>query len=321
MNHAFRALLRTPGFTIVALLTLALGIGVNTAMFTVVNTLLFQPAPYPASEQLVRVHRTNAQGDAWPHSLPDLRDLGMQGQAFASVTPYQWWTFSLAEPGQPAQVLNGVVAGANLFTTLGIEPALGRAFTAAEQQAGRDNVAVISDAFWHRQFAADPGIVGRSLRIGGELVTIIGVMPPQADYPLFWGPVDVWRPLPLSEGWREDRSVPWLHSIARLKPGVSQAEAQTEASVVAARLALQYPDTNTGKGLRLVPLVGSEVNVVHRQLMWLTLGLAGFVLLIACANLANLLAVRAAARHRELVIRAAIGGTRSRLVLQVLTQT
>ena len=320
LRHALRSLLKSPGFTAVALLTLTLGIGVNTAMFTVVNTLLFQPAPYPASEQLVRVHRTNAQGDAWPHSLPDLRDLGTQGRTFASVTPYQWWTFSLAEPGQPAEVLNGVVAGANLFTTLGVEPALGRAFTAEEQQAGRDTVVVISDGFWRRKFGADPGIVGRSLRIGGELVTVIGVMPARADYPLFWGPIDAWRPLPLAEGWREDRSVPWLQGIARLKPGVSRTEAQSEASVIASRLALQYPGTNAGKGVRLVPLVGSEVNPVHRRLIWLTLGLAGFVLLIACANLANLQLARSAGRARDFAIRAALGASRPQLIRKLLAE-
>src|SRR5882757_5211492 len=117
LRFALRSLIRTPAFTLVALLTLALGIGVNTAMFTVVNTLLFQPAPYPESAQLVRVYRTNAQGEGWPHSLPDLRDLGTQSQTFASVTPYQWWSFSLDEPGQPAELLNGVVASANLFQT------------------------------------------------------------------------------------------------------------------------------------------------------------------------------------------------------------
>jgi len=320
MKHALRSLLRSPGFTAVALLTLTLGIGVNTAMFTIVNTLLFQPAPYPDSEQLVRVHRTNAQGDAWPHSLPDLRDLDTQGRTFVSVTPYQWWTFSLAEPSQPAQVLNGVVAGANLFTTLGVQPAHGRAFTAEEQQAGRDTVAVISDAFWRRKFAADPNIVGRSLRIGGELITVIGVMPPEADYPLFWGQIDVWRPLPLSDGWREDRSVPWLQAIARIKPGVSRAEAQAEADVVAARLALQYPSSNTGQGLRLVSLVGSEVDVVHRRLIWLTLGLTGFVLLIACANLANLQLARSAGRARDFAIRAALGASRPQLIRKLLAE-
>lgn len=320
LRHALRSLLKSPGFTTVALLTLTLGIGVNTAMFTFANTLLFQAAPYPESGQLVRVYRTNAQGDAWPHSLPDLRDLGEQGKSFASVTPYQWWTFSLAEPGQPAEVLNGVVAGANLFTTLGLEPALGRAFTAEEQQAGRDTVAVLSDAFWRRKFGADPGIIGRSLRIGGELVTVIGVMPARADYPLFWGPIDLWRPLPLAEGWREDRSVPWLQAIARLRPDVSPAAAQNESTVIAGRLALQYAGTNTGKGLRLAPLVGSEVDVVHRRLIWLTLGLAGFVLLIACANLANLQLARSAGRARDFAIRTALGASRPQLMRKLLAE-
>jgi putative ABC transport system permease protein len=320
LRFAVRSLVKSPGFTIVALLTLTLGIGVNTAMFTVVNTLLFQPAPYPNSAQMVRVYRTNTQGDAWPHSLPDLRDLGMQGLTFTSVTPYQWWTFSLAEPGQPAEVLAGVVASANIFETLGMVPALGRGFTAAEQQAGRDTVAVLSDAFWRRKFGADPAILGRTLRIGGENVTIIGVMPARADYPMFWGQLDVWRPLPLAEGWREDRGTPWLQAVARIRPGISRTEAQVEASGIAGRLALQYPGTNTGKGLRLVPLVGSEVEVVHRRLIWLTLGLAGFVLLIACANLGNLQLARSAGRARDFAIRTALGASRPQLMRKVLAE-
>ena len=320
LKSALRSLSKSPGFTVVALLTLTLGIGVNTAMFTVVNTLLFQPAPYPGSAQLVRVFRTNAQGEGWPHSLPDLRDLGTQGKTFASVTPYQWLSFSLAAPGQPAELLNGVVAGANLFQTLGLSPALGRGFTPEEQLAGRDTVAVLSDACWRRKFAADPGIIGRTLRIGGESVTVIGVMPASADYPMFWGPVDVWRPLPLAQDWREKRDVPWLQAIARLKPGVSRAEAQAEASGVAGRLALQFPATNAGKGVRLVPLVGSEVNDVHRRLVWLTLGLAGFVLLIACANLGNLQLARNAGRARDFAIRVALGASRPQLMRKLLVE-
>jgi predicted permease len=320
VRHALRTLAKTPGFTVVALLTLALGIGVNTAMFTVVNTLLFQPAPYPESAQLVRIHQTNAQGEGWPHSLPDLRDLGTESTTFASVTPYQWWSFSLAEPGQPAELLNGVVAAANLFQTLGMQPALGRAFTREEQQAGRDTVVVLSDAFWRRKFAADPAILGRTLRIGGESVTVIGVMPAAADYPAFWGPIDAWRPLPLAAGWRESRDVPWLQAIARLNPGVTRAQAQAEASGIARRLALQFPATNGGKGVRLVPFVGSEVNDVHRRLIWLTLGLAGFVLLIACANLGNLQLARSAGRARDFAIRAALGASRPRLIRQLLLE-
>jgi len=320
LRFALRSLVKTPGFTLVALLTLTLGIGVNTAMFTVVNTLLFQPAPYPDSAQLVRVYRTSAQGEGWPHSLPDLRDLGAQNRNFISVTPYQWWSFSFAEPGQPAELLNGVVAGANLFQTLGLQPALGRGFTPEEQQPGRDNVVVLSDACWRRKFAADPGIVGRTLRIGGESVTVIGVMPGKADYPAFWGPIDVWRPLPTGQDWHEKRDVAWLQAVARLKPGVSRSAAQAEASGIASRLALQFPATNSGKGLRLVPLVGSEINDVHRRVIWLTLGLAGFVLLIACANLGNLQLARSAGRARDFAIRVALGASRPQLMRKLLVE-
>jgi predicted permease len=312
--------MKSPGYTGIALLTLALGIGVNTAIFGVINTVLLRPAPYPDAGQLVRVFRTSAQSQTWPHSLPNLRDVQAGARSFASSTAFQWWTYSLAEPGQPAEQLYGVTASADLFSTLGVQPVLGRGFIAEEQQPGKDRVAVLSHECWQQRFGSDPQIIGRTLRLDGESVTVIGVMPESFSYPLFWGRLDVLRPLRLLSDWREDRGTNWLNAIARLKAGVSLEQAGSELSGIAARLAREFPANNAGIGLRLVPLHQSATEAVGRNVSWLTLGLAGFVLLIACVNLANLELARFAASARDFAIRAALGASRPRLMRQLLVE-
>jgi predicted permease len=321
MKLTLRALLKSPGFTAIALVTLALGIGVNTAMFSVVSAFLLQPAPYPNADRLIRVFRTSPQSKTWPHSAPDIDDTRVQSHAFESIAAFQWWSFSMSQPGQPAERLNGVVASADLFRTLGMQPVLGRAFTAEEQVVGRDQVMVITDAMWRSRFGADPSIIGRVVRVDGANLTVIGVMPPEFAYPLFWGKLEAIRPLVFAADWQHERGTHWLGALARLKPGMSLAQAQAEADTISSRLAKQYPDTNGGNGLRLVPLHESTMNDTGRTVSWLLLGLSGFVLLIACVNLANLQLARSAARARDYAVRAALGASQGRLIRHQLAES
>jgi len=321
LKFALRSLAKSPGYTAIALLTLALGIGVNTAMFSVVRAFLLQPAPYPDSERLVRVYRTSPQSKTWPHSAPDLDDLRAQNRSFAAFAAFQWWSFSLAEPGQPAERMQGMVASADLFAALGVQPALGRAFTREEQQPGRDQVVILTDSLWRSRFAADPGIIGRTIRVDGTTQTVIGVMPASFAYPLFWGRLDAIRPLVYSAEWQHLRNNQWLGAIARLKPGVALDQAQAELDTIAARLEKQYPDSNAGTGLRLVPLHETAMDDTSRNVTWLTLGLSVFVLLIACTNLANLQLARCAGRARELAVRIALGASRGQILRQLLVES
>jgi predicted permease len=320
MKVVLRSLAKSPGFTAIALATLALGIGVNTAMFSVINTLMLSPAPYAHADRLVRIYRTSPQSQTWPHSMPDLDDLRRDDHSFESITAFQWWQFSLAQPGQPAQLLDGILATADLFSVLGVQPALGRAFTAAEEQPGRDEVVVLTDALWRSEFAAAPGIIGRTIRVDGVNRTVIGVMPANFAYPLFWGKLGAIRPLVIAAPWQHQRGNHWVNALAVLRPGVTLRQARAESDTIAARLVRQYPDTNAGTGLRVLPIQDSTMDSAGRSVSWLVLALSGFVLLIACANLANLQLARCSARMRDFAVRAALGASRGRLMRHLLVE-
>ena len=321
LRHSLRRLRKAPGFTAIAIATLALGIGVNTSMFSVVNATLFGVLPYPRAETLVRVFRTSPQSQGWPHSAANFLDHQAQNTVFESMAAFTGWTFNLAEAGRPAERLQGMRASAEFFPTLGVPPALGRGFTKDEDRPGADDVVVLSHGFWLGRFGGDPGVVGRTLRLDGKPNTIVGVMPAEFEQPLLWRRVDVWKPLALTDEQRNSRGSNWLGSLGRLKPGIGVREAQAEMSLLVNRLNAAYPATNTTDGLRLARLSASGMNETGRRVTWMTFGLASFVLLITCANIANLQLARVARRAREFAIQAALGAGRARIVRGALTES
>jgi putative ABC transport system permease protein len=320
LRFGLRMLLKNPGFTAVAVLTLALGIGANTAMFSVLNTYLFRALPYPDSTGLVRIYRTSPHSQSWPHSQGNFFDYRDKNDVFEYMTAFTSISPSLSEDGAPAERLRGIAATADFFPSLGVQPYLGRLPTPEEAEGGANRVAVLSHSLWLRRFGGDPNILGATLRLNGENTTVIGVMPAGFEQPLLWGSLDLWTPLVFQADQRRARGSNWLGAFGRLRPGVPTSRAQ-EAMVV---LAGNFANENlmvAGESLRLEPLQRSVTDDIGRKVMWFTFGLAGFVLLIACGNLANLQLVRTAARAREYAIRAALGARRVRLLRQSLTES
>jgi putative ABC transport system permease protein len=321
LRFALRQLLKNPGFTAVAVLTLALGIGVNTSMFSGLHGLLMPELEYPGSERLVRVFYTSPHSQRWPHSPANFLDQREQNDVFESMAATISRSYNLSEPGQPAERLRALLATAELIPMLGIQPQLGRAFLPEEDQPGCNNVVILNYAFWLDRFAADPNILGRTLRLDGEIVTVVGVMPAQFRDRQQWGKVDLLRPMGFTDEQRLDRGNNYLEVFARLKPGFSLDQGNAALETLAARLRQAHPDTNADSGFRLMALAKSGMDPRGRIMLWLIMGLAGFVLLIACANLANLQFARTAVRSRELAIRGALGARRSRLLFQLLTES
>lgn len=317
---ALRSLLKTPGFTALALITLALGIGVNTSMFTVLNTLLLHQPAYPQADALIRVFRSGPTFQFAPHSPANFLDLRDRTKSFDGFAAFASGSLNFGEPGRPAEQLRGLSVTGDFFAVLGVNPALGRFLTAEDDQPGHDKVVVLSDPFW-RRLGSDPAIVGRQIRADGELVTVVGVMPAGFDDALVWGDVAVWRPMAFNDDTRANRGGNWLSVIGRLKPGVTSGQALAELSAVNAALAAAYPETNAQTGVNLVPFVRSMQDNAARTMSLFVMGLAGCVLLIACVNLANLLFARNVLRTREYAIRAALGASRLKLVRHSLAES
>jgi predicted permease len=320
VRYSLRMLLKHKGFTVVSTLTLALGIGINTAMFSVLNTFLFGSLPYPQSERLVRIWRTSLISQSWPHSAANFFDQHAQNTVFEKMAAYNFVSRNLTEPQQTAERVLSLAATADFFPLLGVPPAHGRVFKPEEFEPGADNVIVLSDHFWTRRFGSDPNVVGRRIQLDGKTVEVVGVMPPGFEHPILWGPIDIWQPLTFTPERKTNRGNNYLSSFGRLKLGVPIQQAEQSMIALAANIDKQNPSYG-GESLRLEPLQRSMSDSIRRTVMWFTFGLAGFVLLIACANLANLQLVRTAARSRELAVRAALGAGRRRLLRHSFTES
>jgi len=320
LTLAVRHLLKNPAFATVAILILALGIGVNTAMFSGLQALLMPDLPFPNPDQLVRVFRTSPHSQRWPHSPANFLDQQRETSVFSHVAATTSRPANLAEPGQPAERLRALLASADLIPMLGIPPAIGRPFQPEEDQPGHNKVVLLNHPFWVRRFNADPNILGRALRLDGESVTVIGVMPKEFAEDRSLGRFDLIRPIAFPESERNTRGNHYLDVFARLKPGVTVPQANAALATLAAHLREQHPDSNADTGLRAANLGGASMDPRGRTMVWLILGLAGLVLLIACANLANLQFARTTLRARELAIRSALGAPNRRLIRQLLTE-
>jgi putative ABC transport system permease protein len=327
IRYALRVLAKQPGFTAIVVLTLALGIGANTAIFSIVNAVILEPLPFAESQQLVSLQGTDPHlGDMHRAlSYPDFTDFRAQNRTLESVAAYDRNTATLTGSGEPLHIETSMVS-ANVFDVLRAAPLLGRTFTASEEQPGAC-AAILSHRLWTSHFGANPDIVGHAVTLDAKTCNVVGVMPASFQFPLTSQPSDLWMTFGVrmigngtDPPMTSERAAHFLSAIGRLKPGVSLQQANADANAIGAALEKQYPDSNGHVSLALQPEIEAMVGDV-RPVFMMVLGAVGFLLLIACSNAANLLLARAAGRRREMAIRASMGAGRARVLRQLLTES
>ena len=319
VRPVLRSLTRSPGYTAFVILTLGLGIGCNTAVFSVADAFLFKPLQFPDSGRLVMLHQ-RAPGDTTvssPVTAADFLDFKRRATSYQQIAAYEQVDFNLSDTGDPETVYS-TVATSNFFDTLGIRPILGRAFAPGEDAPGKNQVVVLSYGLWQRRFAADPGVIGRQVKLSGSTFSVIGVMDKSVRFPIGG---ELWTPLALTPRDKANREWHFLRVVARLKNGVTESQARAELETISGLLATSYPETNHGWGVIAQPLHRYLTGEFNRQYSLLLLAAVFFVLLIACANVMSLQFARISGRQKEFAVRVALGASRGRIVREIVTES